>query len=94
MLFYVFCSDHYEEDNSKPIVVDIDIALSAYANAKQYFDQKRHASQKEQKTMDASGKALKSAERKTKQMLKEMKVTANIVKSRKVSTQHLHLSLQ
>ncbi|XP_067939413.1 ribosome quality control complex subunit NEMF-like [Watersipora subatra] len=81
--FTVQLRDHYEED-SKPMTIDIDIALSAYANAKKYYDHKRHASQKEKKTIDASSKALKSAEKKTKQVLKEMKVTANIVKARKV----------
>lgn len=76
--------DHYSEEDEKSIPIDIDIALSAYGNAKKYFDQKKHASQKERKTIDASSKALKSAEKKTKQVLKEMKVTANIVKARKV----------
>jgi len=69
----------------KPLPIDVDIALSAYANAKKYYDQRKLASQKEQKTLDSSGKALKSAERRTKQVLKEMTVTASIVKSRKVS---------
>lgn len=76
--------DHYDEENQKPTPIDIDIALSAYSNAKKYYDHRKHASQKEQKTIDASSKALKSAERKTKQALKEMKVTASIVKARKV----------
>ena len=77
----ICCSD---EDSFRPVAIDIDIGLSAHANAKRYFSQKKHASQKERKTVDASAKALKSAERKTKQVLKEMKVTANIVKARKV----------
>jgi len=82
-----YCLDRspYEEDE-KPTSVDIDIALSAYGNARKYYDQKRLASTKEQKTLDSSGKALKSAEKKTKMALKEMKVTANIIKSRKVGT--------
>ena len=76
--------DHYGEEDDRPVAIDIDIALSAYANAKKYYDHKKHASQKEKKTIDASSKALKSAEKRTKQVLKEMKVTANIVKARKV----------
>ena len=81
-LFYF--RDRFDEEGDRPVAIDIDIGLSAHANAKKYFSQKKHASQKEKKTIDASTKALKSAERKTKQALKEMKVTANIVKARKV----------
>ena len=80
----LYFRDRFDEDCDRPVAIDIDIGLSAHANAKKYFSQKKHASQKEKKTIDASTKALKSAERKTKQALKEMKVTANIVKARKV----------
>ncbi|XP_022219389.2 nuclear export mediator factor NEMF homolog [Drosophila obscura] len=65
-------------------VVDVDLALSAWANARRYYDLKRSAAQKEQKTVDASQKALKSAERKTQQTLKEVRTISNIVKARKV----------
>lgn len=44
---------------------------------------KRGASKKEQKTVEASSKALKSAERKTKQTLKEVQTVASINKARK-----------
>ena len=49
-----------------------------------YYDQKRSAAKKQQKTMDSTSKAIKSAERKTKQALKEMKVIRSINKARKV----------
>ena len=44
---------------------------------------KRGAAKKEQKTVEASSKALKSAERKTKQTLKEAQTVATINKARK-----------
>ena len=44
---------------------------------------KRHAAKKEQKTIESSTKAMKSAERKTKETLKEVAVAATINKARK-----------
>ncbi|KAH9509091.1 hypothetical protein Btru_048998 [Bulinus truncatus] len=75
--------DTSHSKKSKFINVDIDLGLGAYANAKKYFDKKRQAAKKEQKTQEASSKAFKSAEKKTKQMLKDVTTVANINKSRK-----------
>ncbi|XP_046401897.1 nuclear export mediator factor NEMF homolog [Ischnura elegans] len=69
---------------SKPMLIDIDLDLSAYANARAYYDQKRSAAKKQQKTLDSEKKALKSAERKTKQALKEVQAITTINKARKV----------
>lgn len=81
-------SDDYEDSGIKEekdvMVVDVDLGLSAWANARKYYDLKRSAAQKEQKTVDASQKALKSAERKTQQTLKEVRTISNISKARKV----------
>ena len=44
---------------------------------------RRTAGKKEQKTIDASKKALKQVEKKTKEKLKEVAVTASINKARK-----------
>lgn len=63
--------------------IDINLALSAYANARSFYDKKKFSSKKEQKTIDASEKALKSAERKTKETLKEVETTTRIKKARK-----------
>ncbi|XP_019850525.1 PREDICTED: nuclear export mediator factor Nemf-like [Amphimedon queenslandica] len=68
----------------KGIKVDIDLGLSVYANARRYYDMKKQAAKKEQKTSESSNKALKSAERKTKQTLKEAAVISRITKARKV----------
>ncbi|ELU02895.1 hypothetical protein CAPTEDRAFT_151175 [Capitella teleta] len=77
------CYEGDEEDMLPAQKVQIDLGLSAYANARKYYDKKKHAAQKEQKTVAASTKALKSAEKKTKQTLKEVQVAATIRKQRK-----------
>lgn len=48
-----------------------------------YYDQKRNAAKKQQKTIESADKALKSAERKTKQTLKEVQTISSISKARK-----------
>ncbi|TVY81259.1 Ribosome quality control complex subunit, partial [Lachnellula suecica] len=55
----------------KRLTIDIDLALSPWANARQYFDQKRNAASKEQKTLESSSKALKSQEAKITHDLKK-----------------------
>jgi len=77
-----------EEEEENPdasnLLVDIDLDLSAQANARKYFVQKKTAAVKEKKTVESGGVALKSAEKKTKQTLKEMATISNINKARKV----------
>lgn len=53
-------------------------------NAFRYYDKKRSAAKKEQKTVESQGKALKSAEKRTKQALKEVQAISTIAKARKV----------
>lgn len=74
------------DDNSKvkAVKVDIDLGLTAHANVRKYHEHKRFAVSKQQKTIDASSKALKSAEKKTKLALKEASKVATIKKARKV----------
>ncbi|NXY36445.1 NEMF factor, partial [Pomatorhinus ruficollis] len=74
---------------NKPSLVDVDLNLSAYANAKKYYDHKRHAAKKTQKTVEAAEKAFKSAEKKTKQTLREVQTVTTIQKARKVYWQRL-----
>lgn len=50
--------------SDRRLAIDIDLALSPWANARQYYDQKKSAAVKEQKTMEASTKALQSAQKK------------------------------
>ncbi|XP_045460688.1 nuclear export mediator factor NEMF homolog isoform X1 [Harmonia axyridis] len=78
-------SDEEAENNKiKSMAVDVDLALSAFANATRYYNQKRHAAKKQEKTIKSQTVALKSAEKKTKQTLKEVETITNIQKARKV----------
>ncbi|KAJ5590376.1 hypothetical protein N7450_004348 [Penicillium hetheringtonii] len=56
---------------SRMLKVDIDLGLSPWANASQYYDQKKTASEKEQRTVQSSTKALKSHEKKVTADLKK-----------------------
>uniref|UniRef100_A0A665WAK6 Ribosome quality control complex subunit NEMF n=1 Tax=Echeneis naucrates TaxID=173247 RepID=A0A665WAK6_ECHNA len=73
-----------KSQRNKPMLVDVDLGLSAYANAKKYYDYKRSAEKKEQKTIEAADKAMRSAEKKTQQTLKEVQTVTTIQKARKV----------
>ena len=53
------------------LAVDIDLALSPWSNAREYYDQKKVAVVKEQKTLQSSEKALKSTEKKISADLKK-----------------------
>jgi predicted ribosome quality control (RQC) complex YloA/Tae2 family protein len=55
----------------KRLTIDIDLALSPWANAGEYYTQKRSAADKEQKTLQSSTKALKSQEAKIAHDLKK-----------------------
>jgi predicted ribosome quality control (RQC) complex YloA/Tae2 family protein len=65
---------------SKLLTIDIDLGLTPWANASQYYDQKKQASEKQQRTAQSSSKALKSHEK---------KVTADLKKSLKQEKQVL-----
>ena len=58
------------KSTDKCLAVDIDLALSPWSNARQYYEQKRSAATKEQKTVQSSKKALKNTEKKIKADLK------------------------
>ena len=53
------------------LAVDVDLALSPWSNARQYYDQRRTAADKEMRTLQASARALKSTEAKIKADLKK-----------------------
>ncbi|KJX94291.1 putative serologically defined colon cancer antigen 1 protein [Zymoseptoria brevis] len=55
----------------KRLTIDIDLAASGWANARQYYDQKRFAATKQEKTAQASQKALKSTEQRVMADLKK-----------------------
>ena len=58
------------KSTEKRLAVDIDLALSPYKNARQYYEQKRSAATKEMKTVQSSEKALKNTEKKINADLK------------------------
>lgn len=53
------------------LAIDIDLALSPWSNARQYYDQKKVAAVKEQKTLQSSVLALRSTEKKINADLKK-----------------------
>ncbi|EED23454.1 DUF814 domain protein, putative [Talaromyces stipitatus ATCC 10500] len=57
--------------NAEPLAIDIDLSLSPWSNATQYYEQKKTAAVKEQKTIQSSEKALKSQEKKVTEDLKK-----------------------
>ncbi|VDK77613.1 unnamed protein product [Onchocerca ochengi] len=67
-----------------PKKVTIDIALSSYQNARKLHTEKKAAQQKQQKTISASSKALKSAKMKTKEALEVVHTKAEVMKKRRV----------
>lgn len=58
-------------DKSIYLMVDVDLALTAYANARQYYSVRRTAISKEDKTLQSSKKALKSTQQKIEKDLKK-----------------------
>jgi len=56
---------------SRLLSIDIDLGLSPWANATQYYEQKKTASNKQQRTLQSSEKALKSHEKKVTADLKK-----------------------
>ncbi|CAK7271537.1 hypothetical protein SEPCBS119000_004657 [Sporothrix epigloea] len=74
----------YEQDqggddgeNAAPSFIDVDVklALSAWSNAREYYDQKRVAAVKEQKTREVTSMALRNAEKKVAEELKRVQKT-------------------
>ena len=59
------------QTNDNRLTIDIDLALSPWANARLYYDQKKTAAVKEQKTVAQSAQALQNARRKIEADLKK-----------------------
>lgn len=75
--------DSYDKE-AQPEKVTIDIGLSAHQNARKLHHEKKAAGDKEQKTIQSSAQALKSAQQKTKQFLETIRMKTDIVKSRQL----------
>ncbi|CAK7264820.1 hypothetical protein SEPCBS57363_001274 [Sporothrix epigloea] len=65
-----------DENNARSLIdVDVKLALSAWSNAREYYDQKRVAAVKEQKTREVTSMALRNAEKKVAEELKRVQKT-------------------
>ncbi|KAL5541466.1 hypothetical protein UlMin_009176 [Ulmus minor] len=64
--------------------VEVDIALSAHANARRWYEQKKKQESKQEKTVTAHEKAFKAAEKKTRLQMSQEKTVATISHMRKV----------
>lgn len=72
----------YEEGEEDAQLIDIDLAKTAHANVADYFKKRKDAKEKRMKTVEASQKAYKSAEKKAYSELKEVgsKVTIHQIR--------------
>ncbi|KAL0290235.1 UNVERIFIED_CONTAM: Nuclear export mediator factor NEMF [Sesamum angustifolium] len=74
-----------DDEKTQPVDrVEVDLALSAHANARRYYEMKKRQESKQEKTITAHEKAFKAAERKTRQQLSQEKTVATISHMRKV----------
>lgn len=64
--------------------VEVDLALSAHANARRWYELKKKQENKQEKTITAHEKAFKAAEKKTRWQLSQEKAVATISHMRKV----------
>eukprot|EP01018_Ginkgo_biloba_P009199 Gb_18390 [translate_table: standard] len=77
--------DMDEDEKTKPAdKVEVDLALSAHANARRWFETKKKQASKQEKTITAHEKAFKAAEKKTQRQLLQAKTVASISHIRKV----------
>uniref|UniRef100_A0A6N2M2T8 CCHC-type domain-containing protein n=1 Tax=Salix viminalis TaxID=40686 RepID=A0A6N2M2T8_SALVM len=75
------------DDDEKTLPVDkveVDLALSAHANARRWYEMKKKQESKQEKTVTAHEKAFKAAEKKTRLQLSQEKAVATISHMRKV----------
>ncbi|KAG0577183.1 hypothetical protein KC19_5G137000 [Ceratodon purpureus] len=77
--------DMDDDEKTQPVnKVEVDIGISAHANARRWFEQKKKHAIKQDKTKAAHEKAFKAAEKKTLQQLAQAKSVAAISHMRKV----------
>ncbi|CAF1380213.1 unnamed protein product [Rotaria sordida] len=75
--------DDSGKSSNAPVKIDVDLSLTAFANAKRYFEHKKQSSQKQVRTLEAGEKAIKSASKRTNELLKEVERVATVTKARK-----------
>ncbi|CAN4115284.1 unnamed protein product [Withania somnifera] len=74
-----------DDEKTQPVdKVEVDLVLSAHANARRWYEMKKRQETKQEKTITAHAKAFKAAERKTRLQLSQEKTVAVISHMRKV----------
>ncbi|KAL9251567.1 Ribosome quality control complex subunit NEMF-like protein [Drosera capensis] len=74
-----------DDEKTQPVdKVEVDLSLSAHANARRWYEMKKKQESKQEKTVSAHEKAFKAAERKTRFQLSQEKTVATISHIRKV----------
>uniref|UniRef100_A0A0E0EMT4 CCHC-type domain-containing protein n=1 Tax=Oryza meridionalis TaxID=40149 RepID=A0A0E0EMT4_9ORYZ len=73
-----------EEKTAPAEKVEVDLSLSAHANARRWYELKKKQESKQEKTVTAHEKAFKAAEKKTRLQLAQEKTVAAITHMRKV----------
>uniref|UniRef100_A0A5B6ZXF4 Putative nuclear export mediator factor Nemf isoform X1 n=1 Tax=Davidia involucrata TaxID=16924 RepID=A0A5B6ZXF4_DAVIN len=74
-----------DDEKTQPVdKIEVDLALSAHANARRWYGLKKRQESKQEKTITAHEKAFKAAERKTRLQLSQEKTVAAISHMRKV----------
>lgn len=74
-----------DDEKTQPVdKVEVDLSLSAHANARWWYEMKKKQESKQEKTVSAHAKAFKAAERKTRFQLSKEKSVATISHIRKV----------
>lgn len=74
-----------DDEKTQPVdKVEVDLVLSAHANARRWYEMKKRQETKQEKTVTAHEKAFKAAERKTRLQLSQEKTVAVISHMRKV----------
>ncbi|KAL5700752.1 hypothetical protein ACHQM5_026160 [Ranunculus cassubicifolius] len=77
--------DMDEDEKTRPAdKVEVDLALTAHANARRWYESKKRQESKQEKTVSAHEKAFKAAEKKTRLQLSQEKTVAAISHMRKV----------
>lgn len=69
-------SEGLEEEPRLPCIVQVDIELSAAANARTYYEARKKFADKARRTLESNEMALEAAERKVRRQLETLKVTS------------------
>ncbi|KAF9434513.1 hypothetical protein BGZ76_007890 [Entomortierella beljakovae] len=75
--------DRHQPKAKSTVRVDLDIYLTAFANARKYYEVKKQSAIKQEKTLAHASDAFKRAEKKIRKQLQEVQITTTIQRARK-----------